>query len=133
MSASSTPTRNPFAFSAKRQIGGDGRLADPALARGDRDDGAHPGHRPTLRPAGGLRAGTGTAVRGGPPLWRRGAAARGALGGQHRGHRQHVGKRLDRLFGSFAQRLQNRAALGLDLDRKGDIAVADHDSRNHAE
>ncbi len=57
----------------------------------------------------------------------------GGLGGQHRGDRQHAGQRLDRLFGGLAQRLQARAALGLDLDREGDIAVADCDPRNHAE
>jgi hypothetical protein len=55
------------------------------------------------------------------------------LRGQHRGYRQHLGQRLDRLFGRLAQRLQPRAAFGLDLDRESDVAVAHNDPGHHAE
>ena len=133
MSASSTPTESPFALQRQREIGGDRRFADAALARGDRDDRAHArrerGFAP--RPAGLRRRGVPVArARGGGA----GIARRAArLGGQDRGHRQHAGQRLDRLLGGLAQRFEARAALGLDLDRKADIAVADDDARDHAE
>jgi hypothetical protein len=54
------------------------------------------------------------------------------LGGQYRGHRNDVRQGLDGALGRLAQRLKTRSALRLDLDRKPDIAVADHESRHHA-
>ena len=72
-------------------------------------------------------------------MWRtprrclRASAGRPRLRGQDRGDRQHPGQRFDGLLGGFAQRFEARAALGLDLDRKADIAVADDDARYHPE
>ena len=64
---------------------------------------------------------------------RGGARRRSGLGGQHRGHREDSGHDLDGLLGRLAQRFEARPALGLDLDREADIALADDHARHHAE
>ena len=71
--------------------------------------------------------------RGGAGVRRAGAAAGRRLRGQHRRHRKHPRELLHGLFRRLAQRLEPRAALALDLDRKGDIAVADDEPRDHSE
>ena len=48
MSASSTPTAEPVRLHRQGEVGGDRRLADPALARGDRDDRPDPGRERVL-------------------------------------------------------------------------------------
>ncbi len=49
MSASSSPTASPRRASATARLTDDGRLADPALAAGDRDDGADAGNGAAAR------------------------------------------------------------------------------------
>ena len=129
------PDSEPVRLQAEREVGGDRRFADPALARGDGDDRADPGDRAALRPMRRMRCrcapGPGCCAR----RWRRrrDPAPRCGLRGQHRGHREHPRHRVDGALGGLAQRLEPRPALGLDLDRKGDVAVADRDPRDHAE
>ena len=135
MSASSTPTREPVRLQPQRQIGGDRRFADPALARGNGDDRADTGDGAALgsRHRRMSRGAARTRRTGGRARLRRHPAPRRGLRGQHRRHREHAGHRVDRFLRRLTQGFQPRAALGLDLDREGDIAVADRDPRDHAE
>src|SRR5262249_31254004 len=59
--------------------------------------------------------------------------ASSALRGQNGSNRQDARQDLDRLLGRLAQRVEPRSALGFDLDRKTDIAVADDHPGDHAE
>ena len=112
----------------QREIGGGGRFADAALARGDGDDRSTPGTSGFC----GLAAGPGRAWPW-PGRGRRSRAAPPALlGGQHRRDRQHAGQRLDRLFRRLAQGSSLGPRSRLDLDRKGDMALAHLQARDHA-
>ena len=71
--------------------------------------------------------------RGNGPGAGGGAAAFAAMGRQDRRHAQHAGKGVHRLLGRLAQRLKLRPALGIDLDGKGDMAVADGQAGDHAQ
>ena len=139
MSASSTPTLRPIALSASARLAATVDLPTPPLPEATAMIAPTPGTAPRrdacAAPAPGPGACRRMAVRVGMPVRRRPLrlAARLRLGGQHRGHRQHARQRLDRLLGRLAQRLEARPALGLDLDGKADIAVADDDPRDHAE
>src|SRR5579883_2132246 len=124
MSASSTPTLSPLALRASARLAATVDLPTPPLPEATATMASTPGTpppRPRI-PAGGACG----CARGSP-------RARRALGGQYRGHRQDPGQRLDRLLRRLAQRFETRSALGIDLDRKGDVAVADCDARYHPE
>ena len=115
----------------QRQIDRDGGLADAALAAGDRDDVLDAGdvgdHALAVALAGGLAAGM-AALH---PLRLRRLAGLG-LGGQHHADRQDAVQRMDGLFRFLAQRFQLGAALGVDLQREGHVAVLDHQAGHHA-
>ena len=136
MSASSTPTVSPFACNAKRQIGRDGRFADPALARGDRDDRAA---RPA--PARFCACGApafGAAAGRAPCGAARGAAAPAPVLAPVSAVSTAVtestpGKASTACSAALRSGSRRGAALGLDLDREADIAVAHDDARYHAE
>ena len=132
MSASSRPTLRPLAAKRQREVDGDRRFADAALAGGDRDDGAARRAPAALPPAPARRLCVRVRVR----LRARAAGARAGLrlGGQHRRDREHAGERLDRALGRLAQRLELAAPrCAVDLDREADMAVAQLHARDHAE
>ena len=126
MSASSTPTRSPLARNPSARLAATVDLPTPPLPDATATIAPTPGTAPrAVRTPAGPPAGPGR---------RRGrAAARRRLRRQHRGHRKHAGQRLDGLLGCLPQRFETRAALALDLDREGDIAVANDETRYHAE
>ena len=100
------------------EVGGDGRFADAALARGDRDDIAHAGHafgdaRTSGGPGGGLMGMAVRGLRAGPPL-----------GGQRDDRRGYAGDPAKRAFRRRAHRLGPRRRRGFDDDRQIDLAVA---------
>ena len=125
MSASSTPTFRPMAARREREIGGGGRFADAALARRHGDDRAHARHqrllRVRLRPPG--------AVRRGPP-----ACAARRLCASARPMTDSTPGSASTAFSAARRSGSSRgAALALDLDGEGDMAVAQLHARDHAE
>src|ERR1700724_3710916 len=132
MSASRTPTRSPLACNPSARLAATVDLPTPPLPDATATIAPTPGTAPRAvrTPAGPPAA----PCRGGG-AWasRRRAAARRRLRRQHRRHRKHAGQRLDGFLGCLPQRFETRAALALDLDREGDIAVANDEARYHAE
>ncbi len=125
---------SPFAFSPSARLAATVDLPTPPLPEATAMIAPTPGMAPRwVRGTAACAAGRPARRAGGRARLRRHPAPRRGLRGQHRRHREHAGQRVDRLLGRLAQRLQPRAALGLDLDREGDIAVADRDPRDHAE
>src|SRR5262245_34159341 len=125
MSASSTPTASPLAARPSAKLAATVDLPTPPL----------PEATATIAPTPGTAPRRPICVAG-PPCGggrRRAARAGAGLGGQHRGHRDDPGQRLDRRLGRLAQRFEARPALGLDLDREPDIAVAHDDPGHHAQ
>src|SRR6266481_2922675 len=110
MSASSTPTERPFALRARARLAATVDLPTPPL----------PEATATIARTPGASAALLAAAAGAPCAWAPwpGAPRAGAW---------------VRPPGGLAQRLKARAALGLDLDREADIAVADDDPRYHPE
>ena len=66
---------------------------------------------------------------------RRGGAGRrrGALGGHHRGCGENPRHGADRLLAGLAQRLEGRAASGVDFERDRDMTGARGDAAHHAQ
>ena len=126
----------------ERQIGRDGGFPDPALAAGDRDDRTDPGNqrahragpagllRPRTGPGTGRTTGLGGRTCGTLPRLDRG---RVAVGGQDRGHRDHPGQVVHGLLRLLAQRLHLGGVARVDLDDEADVAVLEHQPRDHAE
>src|SRR5262249_19362194 len=119
MSASSTPMRKPLALSPSARLAATVDLPTPPLPEATAMIAPTPGTSPRA-----VRATAGPAGRG---------AAGRRRGGEHRRYRGHFGQRLHRLFSGLAQRLELRAALVVDLDCEGDIAVANRQAGDNAE
>jgi hypothetical protein len=79
----------------------------------------------------------GTSARGGPcldpsTLRRRGPGRiRPAVGGQDGSHRDHTGQLVHRFLRPLAQWLHLGAVARVDLDDESDVAVLEHQTRNH--
>ena len=55
----------------------------------------------------------------------------GAVGGEDRSYRNHARQGMHDLLGQYAQRLQLGALARVDLDHETDVAVLDHQPRDH--
>ena len=111
------------------QVGCRRRLADPALARGHRDNvvDAVEGESAVAPRLGcprrrGDRAGPGGRRLVGRPV-----------GGQHRRHRDDTGQGGNRFFGLLSQRLERGTPFRIDFDGEQNVAIADGQARDHAQ
>ena len=133
MSASSSPTRWPRVVSARARLTEVVDLPTPPLPEATATMAAMPGSAPRLSwPCGGWLRGA-APRRGGACAPSRGAAAGGALGGEHRGDRGHAGERHHRRLAGGAQRLLGGSLARVDLEGEADIAVAHDHARHHSE
>jgi hypothetical protein len=121
----------------EREVDRGRRLADTALAAGDRDDVLDAGERQPA--AAGLAARLSMCVamtvclgRAGRTRGPRRCLRRGAMGGQHDSGGQHPWQIHDRLLGGFAHRLHHRRLGRIDLDREADMAFAHGEAAHHA-
>jgi hypothetical protein len=123
-----------LALERERQVDRGGRLADPALAGGDGDDGLDAGDQRLvglpLTPRLAMSMAVSVVVLVGLG---RGRGAAGLVGGQHGGDRKDPRQRLDRLLRGLPERLELRPALRLDLEGEVDVSALDRHALDHAE